>query len=197
MGIPILVNLSWFLTLIFVTSMLALNVYPNAAFDDEFAATTTTACCTGSWRSPAASSSSARSCCTSWRTASWRCRQGIPVKSITLFIFGGVSADRRRGAAAAARVRHGDRRAADQPAAWLASSWSPGGSPASPTSQPVAIVARVAVRDEPGPGRLQHGARLPHGRRPRPALDRLGHQRQPLRAPPASRRWSAAASATR
>ena len=31
MGIPIVVNLSWLLTLVFVTSMLALTLYPDAS----------------------------------------------------------------------------------------------------------------------------------------------------------------------
>jgi Zn-dependent protease len=90
MGIPVLVNLSWFLILIFVTSYLALNIYPNAAF--------------------AAGSPYHNDRVLHWAMAIASgivffgsillheiahsivaLRQGIPVKSITLFMFGGVS----------------------------------------------------------------------------------------------------------
>ena len=90
MGIPILVNLSWFLILIFVTSYLALNVYPNAAFDENsphhndrllhwvMAISSGTVFFGSILLHEMAHSFVAL-------------RQGIPVKSITLFMFGGVS----------------------------------------------------------------------------------------------------------
>ncbi len=90
MGIPILVNLSWFLILIFVTSYLALNVYPNAAFDagsphhDDRVLHWTMAITSGVvFFASILLHELAHSLVA--------LRQGIPVKSITLFMFGGVS----------------------------------------------------------------------------------------------------------
>ena len=90
MGIPVLVNLSWFLILIFVTSYLALNIYPNAAFE------------AGSpyhndrvlhWAMAIASGIVFFGSILLHEMAHSivALRQGIPVKSITLFMFGGVS----------------------------------------------------------------------------------------------------------
>jgi Zn-dependent protease/CBS domain-containing protein len=90
MGIPVVVNLSWFLILAFVTSYLALNVYPNAAFDD------------GSpyrddrllhWVMAISSGTVFFGSILLHEMAHSfvALRQGIPVKSITLFMFGGVS----------------------------------------------------------------------------------------------------------
>jgi Zn-dependent protease len=90
MGIPILVNLSWFLILIFVTSYLALNIYPNAAFaagspyhDDRVL----------HWTMAIASGVVffASILLHEMAHSLVALRQGIPVKSITLFMFGGVS----------------------------------------------------------------------------------------------------------
>jgi len=90
MGIPILVNLSWFLTLIFVTSFLALNVYPDAAFgpdspyhDDKLL----------HWGMAIGSGLVFFGSILLHELAHSfvALRQGIPVKSITLFMFGGVS----------------------------------------------------------------------------------------------------------
>jgi Zn-dependent protease len=90
MGIPVMVNLSWFLILIFVTSYLALNIYPNAAFEDGSPYHDDRAL---HWAMAIASGvvffvsillhEMAHSIVA--------LRQGIPVKSITLFMFGGVS----------------------------------------------------------------------------------------------------------
>jgi Zn-dependent protease/predicted transcriptional regulator len=90
MGIPVLVNLSWFLILIFVTSYLALNIYPNAAFE------------AGSpyhndrvlhWAMAIASGMVFFGSILLHEMAHSivALLQGIPVKSITLFMFGGVS----------------------------------------------------------------------------------------------------------
>jgi Zn-dependent protease len=90
MGIPVLVNLSWFLILIFVTSYLALNIYPNAAFaadspyhDDRVL----------HWAMAIASGVVFFGSILLHEMAHSivALRQGIPVKSITLFMFGGVS----------------------------------------------------------------------------------------------------------
>lgn len=90
MGIPVLVNLSWFLILIFVTSYLALNIYPNAAFaadspyhDDRVL----------HWAMAIASGAVFFGSILLHEMAHSivALRQGIPVKSITLFMFGGVS----------------------------------------------------------------------------------------------------------
>jgi Zn-dependent protease/predicted transcriptional regulator len=90
MGIPVMVNLSWFLILIFVTSYLALNIYPNAAFEEGSPYHDDRAL---HWAMAIASGvvffvsillhEMAHSIVA--------LRQGIPVKSITLFMFGGVS----------------------------------------------------------------------------------------------------------
>jgi Zn-dependent protease len=90
MGIPVLVNLSWFLILIFVTSYLALNIYPNAAFEagspyhDDRAL---------HWAMAIASGVVffASILLHEMAHSIVALRQGIPVKSITLFMFGGVS----------------------------------------------------------------------------------------------------------
>jgi Zn-dependent protease len=90
MGIPVQVNLSWFLILIFVVSYLALNVYPNAAFevtsphrDDRLL----------HWIMAISSGMVFFGSILLHEMAHSfvALRQGIPVKSITLFMFGGVS----------------------------------------------------------------------------------------------------------
>ena len=89
LGIPIVVNVSWVATLFFVTSVLALRIYPEvipveSAYRDNIgvhwamAIASGLAFFTSIVLHELAHSVIARS-------------QGIPVKSITLFIFGGVS----------------------------------------------------------------------------------------------------------
>jgi Zn-dependent protease len=90
MGIPILVNLSWFLILIFVTSYLALNVYPYAAFDADSPHRDDRVLHWGMAISSGVvffGSILLHELAHSFVAL----RQGIPVKSITLFMFGGVS----------------------------------------------------------------------------------------------------------
>ena len=63
------------------------------------------------------------------------------MKNITLFIFGGVSQIGGEAKRPAARVRHGDRRAADQPAARVPVCSSASGTlTGTRTTEPVAIV---------------------------------------------------------
>jgi Zn-dependent protease len=88
MGIPIVVNLSWFLTLGLVTILLAVGFYPNVfeatSYQDDtllhwvLAAVSGVAFFTSIVLHELAHSIVAL-------------KQGIPVKNITLFIFGGVS----------------------------------------------------------------------------------------------------------
>jgi Zn-dependent protease len=89
LGIPIVVNISWLITLAFVVSMLALRFYPgviprNSPYRDDLALHWVMALASGLaffgsiLLHELAHSIVAR-------------KQGIPVKSITLFIFGGVS----------------------------------------------------------------------------------------------------------
>jgi Zn-dependent protease/CBS domain-containing protein len=89
LGIPIVVNVSWIATLIFVTSVLALRFYPevippdspdrdNTSLHWAMAIASGLAFFTSIVLHELAHSVIAR-------------RQGIPVKNITLFIFGGVS----------------------------------------------------------------------------------------------------------
>lgn len=89
MGIPIVINTSWLITLAFVTSMLALRFYPEvlprgSQYRDDQALHWVMALASGLiffvsiLLHELAHSLVAR-------------KQGIPVKSITLFIFGGVS----------------------------------------------------------------------------------------------------------
>src|SRR3954453_1798128 len=89
LGIPIVVNVSWIATLLFVTSVLALRIYPevipvespnrdNVGVHWAMAIASGIAFFTSIVLHELAHSVIAR-------------RQGIPVKNITLFIFGGVS----------------------------------------------------------------------------------------------------------
>ena len=89
LGIPILVNVSWLLTLAFVTTMLAVRFYPEvipprSPYRDDYALHWAMAVGSGLvffasiLLHELAHSIIAR-------------KQGIPVKSITLFIFGGVA----------------------------------------------------------------------------------------------------------
>ncbi len=89
LGIPIKVNISWFVTLAFVTTMLALRFYPEviprgSRYRDDIAVHWIMALASGLTFFASillhelAHSVVAR-------------KQGIPVKGITLFIFGGVS----------------------------------------------------------------------------------------------------------
>jgi Zn-dependent protease len=88
LGIPIVVNLSWFLTLGLVTVLLALGLYPSVFEDTSYrddsvvhwglAAISATAFFVSILLHELAHSIVAL-------------KQGIPVKNITLFIFGGVS----------------------------------------------------------------------------------------------------------
>jgi len=89
LGIPIIVNISWLITLAFVTALLALRFYPTvfrpeSPYRDDYAVHWAMAVASGLVffvsivLHELAHSIVAR-------------KQGIPVKSITLFIFGGVS----------------------------------------------------------------------------------------------------------
>lgn len=88
LGIPVVVNLSWMLTLVFVTAMLALRFYPDVMResryqDDELL----------HWAMGLSSGLVFFASILLHELAHSvvALKQGIPVKSITLFIFGGVS----------------------------------------------------------------------------------------------------------
>lgn len=90
MGIPIVVNISWFLMLAFVTSMLALKYYPDFAFapdspyrDDRLLHWTMAIFSGVVFFASILLHELAHSAVA--------LKQGIPVKNITLFMFGGVS----------------------------------------------------------------------------------------------------------
>jgi len=90
MGIPIVVNVSWFLMLAFVTSMLALKYYPDFAFaadspyrDDRVLHWTMAIFSGVVFFGSILLHELAHSAVA--------LKQGIPVKNITLFMFGGVS----------------------------------------------------------------------------------------------------------
>ncbi|HLF77362.1 MAG TPA: site-2 protease family protein [Dehalococcoidia bacterium] len=89
LGIPIVVNLSWLITLAFVTSILALQVYPEvfpprSPHRDDRVLHWVMALASGfSFFASIVLHELAHSIVAK--------RQGIPVKNITLFIFGGVS----------------------------------------------------------------------------------------------------------
>jgi Zn-dependent protease len=90
LGIPVLVNPSWFLILIFVVSFLALNFYPHVAFDDGSPYHDDKAL---HWGMAIVSGFAFFGSILLHELAHSvvALRQGIPVKSITLFMFGGVS----------------------------------------------------------------------------------------------------------
>ena len=89
LGIPIVVNISWLITLAFVTTMLALRFYPgvippSSPYRDDLALHWVMAISSGlAFFASIILHELAHSIIA--------LRQGIPVKSITLFIFGGVS----------------------------------------------------------------------------------------------------------
>ena len=88
MGIPIVVNLSWFLTLGFVTIVLALGFYPSVFEDTSYRDNKL-----AHWGMAVISGVAFFVSILLHELAHSvvALRQGIPVKSITLFIFGGVS----------------------------------------------------------------------------------------------------------
>lgn len=89
LGIPIVVNVSWIATLLFVTSVLALRFYPDVIPPDSPNRENTSL----HWAMAIASGFAFFTSIVLHELAHSVIarRQGIPVKNITLFIFGGVS----------------------------------------------------------------------------------------------------------
>ena len=89
LGIPIVINLSWVITLVFVTSLLALDIYPtlipeNSPYRNDYALHWVMAISSGvAFFVSIILHELAHSVVA--------LHQGIKVKNITLFIFGGVS----------------------------------------------------------------------------------------------------------
>lgn len=89
LGIPIEINVSWLITLAFVTSLLAMRVYPDwlprsSPYRDDYVLHWVMAVCSGlAFFTSIVLHELAHSIVAK--------RQGIEVKAITLFVFGGVS----------------------------------------------------------------------------------------------------------